>query len=412
VTLPDNGGNHEYPLTITGADTTDAPLLAFADQTPKAYPPVDATPSNAGDTAHTLAVGSVEMIWKITTPGKSVCLPDQGGVVCTMQAPEPAKGQPAPPAKALTGRAILRPLGGNQSDPSAQSLLLDDFGVPSATHTGQHFLLNGAFEFIVEPDSNDVNICGGGGSGSCDAPPPPRPVTVSVAISVKKNVRDAENICEVTATYQQAAYRLEIQPASLCQSVREFEETDDVSAVCESYVSSAYDWLKAGTVQSTLVMKPGPMALSDLAGYWDNIGYLEEAHDFCIIAYQSYPNPWVRNKCDMESMKIIAPAPVSNDKGMYYGYTGNSSISCSGWTQIAQEYATGVNGGSAPAYTSEGKRIVIEGFEEVVITSEYDMMTPLISCTYTQEPEKTLSFPIREIAVSLSPTVVSVSERP
>ena len=444
VALPDTHGEQEYGMTITGVDANDVPLLAFENSQPKILPQIVASgawicptsnvvaassssregssasaqddpttqtcavPSAAGDTAHRLRVSPPVMTWKITTPGNSVCVFEQGGVACQMQASAPEEGQPAPPAKPVAGRAILRPVGGNQSDPSVQSLLLDDVGVPSVTHAGQHFLSNGDLEFVVEPDSDDVNLCGEESvSGDCDSPPPPQPITASIVMRVKKTVHEAEDICEVTATYQQRAYRLEIQPASLCRSVQEFEERAEASAVCGWSAASAYEWLSMGTISSTISFK-GPLGISDYAGYWQH-EYFEKAHDFCAVGYQSRPNPWL-HRCEV-GLFGGAPAPVSNDKRIHYWYAGKSSISCAGWRSLVVRWGYGMNGSATiRAFTSDGKEITLEGFDEITITSEYEMKMPLVSCTYTQQPEGALALPIKNIVVPLSPIGTSVSK--
>ena len=265
----------ELQMVITGHDTAENPLLDFADSSPKFLPkrsdsgawycplavsaaptasrnaspapsadapqPTCTLPSDAGDTAHRLVVMPPISTWKLTTPGKSVCFEEDGGIICELGASEQGD-----PTSSTTGLVKLRPKTAAPQAVGSQSLLLEDDGASRAEHAGIHFLPAGDIEFIIEPGAQEMELCPAKKiKNDCSSAPIPETRAASLTWSIEKTVN--ERLCQVTARLNSAVYQLDIQPSALCQSVRERSETFDASAECGWSVGSIYDLEPLGT---------------------------------------------------------------------------------------------------------------------------------------------------------------------
>ena len=250
TTLPQDVSESELPLTIRGKDTNGTPLLPFADTAPKAYPLANSTPSDAGDTVHKLTAQLPIYTWKLTTPGKSVCFEAYGGIVCELGASEQGD-----PASSTTGRVKLRPKTAALQAVGSQSLLLEDDSASRAEHAGIHFLPAGEIAFIIEPGAQELELCQAETKrNDCISMPSPESNTKIVSWRIEKTAREHENLCQVTVRLDAAAYLLEIQSSTLCESVRERSGTFDASAECGWSVAFSYDLEPRGTVIKQLAL--------------------------------------------------------------------------------------------------------------------------------------------------------------
>ena len=242
VTLPDTPGEQEYGLTITGVDANAVPLLAFADQTPKAYPPVDAVPSAAGDTAHRLTTISAYG-WTMTMPDAGTCEESGGGVVCAFGTPK-SNG-----STAHYGRMALLP---QEADPPSVTLMA--FASNGTTHRGRH-LLSGGLRLEVQPNAEwfgdcaeesaearcpDSADCQGeeANNPQCRLPDPQeQSETKSLPYQIAAQENRERDTCQVTVTYTlpdgSAKHAvLTIQPARLCRSVADRTGVQEAQAIC------------------------------------------------------------------------------------------------------------------------------------------------------------------------------------
>ena len=390
LSLPHDLMATDFPLTIHGKDTNDTPLLPFADTAPKAYPLANSTPSDAGDTVHKLTAQPPIYTWKLTTPGKSVCFEAYGGIVCELGASEQGD-----PASSTTGRVKLRPKTAALQAVGSQSLLLEDDSASRAEHAGIHFLPAGEIEFIIEPGAQELELCQAETKrNDCISMPSPESNTKIVSWRIEKTVREHENLCQVTVRLDAAAYLLEIQPSTLCESVQERSGTFDASAECGWSVAFSYDLEPRGTVIKQLALgEIRTVRKYEGCDYYRRYGTNSVFGNF--VLFNDPAECLLLNKSWDEGGESVVQGgrPIFEDVGTpYVSVPIETHITCDWHTSSA--FLTGV----APDGTVVVKPLMVKlkgqggGGQQVyglrtncVEETAYQRYRPLVECTYKME---------------------------
>ena len=390
LSLPHDLMATDFPLTIRGKDMNDTPLLPFADTAPKAYPLANSAQSDAGDTVHKLTAQLPIYTWKLTTPGKSVCFDADGGIVCELGASEQGD-----PASSTTGRVKLRPKTAALQAVGSQSLLLEDDSASRAEHAGIHFLPAGEIEFIIEPGAQELELCQAETKrNDCISMPSPESNTKIVSWRIEKTVREHENLCQVTVRLDAAAYLLEIQPSTLCESVQERSGTFDASAECGWSVAFSYDLEPRGTVIKQLALgEIRTVRKYEGCDYYRRYGTNSVFGNF--VLFNDPAECLLLNKSWEEGGESVVQGgrPIFEDVGTpYVSVPIETHITCDWHTSSA--FLTGV----APDGTVVVKPLMVKlkgqrgGGQQVyglrtncVEETAYQRYRPLVECTYKME---------------------------
>ena len=262
LSLPHDLMATDFPLTIHGKDTNDTPLLPFADTAPKAYPPTDSTPSDAGDTAHRLVVLPPIYTWSIAAPGAFDCAEADGGVACAFGTPKPSG------SAAHYGRVSLLPV---TAENGSQYVSL------RSSSSGVYVMPSDGLRLDIQPNASWFGDCDpeeiearSPGSEDCLSCQEPNGICPEICKMPPETTEDkslpwrltvspsGEDACELAVIWETPAgtqtVTATLQPRQLCEQLAEQSGRSGVHAAqvtCGWEEIEKTDWYEAKPTQRT-----------------------------------------------------------------------------------------------------------------------------------------------------------------